>query len=84
MVYNGRVYLTPPMTKTATWFTMNEWRCYPPLTWSTGLITALLALHRLRVGPWRRGAGQCIERDGKFYFYVPISKKGGWNAVELL
>jgi arabinoxylan arabinofuranohydrolase len=34
---------------------------------------------------WARGnsswAGQCIPRNGKFYFYVPINQKRGGNAI---
>jgi|CZCB01.1.fsa_nt_gi arabinoxylan arabinofuranohydrolase len=83
MVYNGRVYLyTTHDEDGATWFTMNEWRCYSSadmVNWTDHGSP----LHYTDF-EWARGdawAGQCIERDGKFYFYVPISKKGGWNAV---
>ena len=33
---------------------------------------------------WARGdawAGQCIERDGKFYYYVPMNKKNGGMCI---
>src|SRR3954463_3897544 len=33
---------------------------------------------------WSRGdawAGQCIERNGKFYYYVPTNKKGGGMVI---
>jgi len=83
MVYNGRVYLyTTHDEDGSTWFTMNEWRCYSSaemVNWTDHGSP----LHYTDF-EWARGdawAGQCIERHGKFYFYVPISKKGGWNAV---
>jgi len=33
---------------------------------------------------WSSGkawAGQCVERNGKFLFYVPLAKKGGGEAI---
>jgi beta-xylosidase len=33
---------------------------------------------------WSRGdawAGQCVYRNGKFYFYIPVNQKNGGNAI---
>ena len=61
---------------------MNDWRCYSTadmVNWTDhGAILHYTEFEWSRGDAW---AGQCVERNGKFYFYVPISKKGGWNAV---
>jgi hypothetical protein len=85
MVHNGTVYLytTHDEDKTVrNFFTMNDWRCYS----STDMVNwrdhgAILSF---RDFSWSRGdawAGQCIYRNGKFYFYVPINMKNGGNAI---
>lgn len=63
-------------------YTMNDWRCYSstdmvnwtdhgsPLSYSTF--------------SWTKGdawAGQVIERNGKFYYYVPMTQKNGAYAI---
>lgn len=83
MVYNDTVYLyTGHDEDNSTWFVMNDWRCYS----STDMVNwtdhgSPLSYQEFS---WSRGdawAGQCIERNGKFYFYVPINKKDGGMAV---
>lgn len=83
MVYNGTCYLyTGHDEDGSTWYTMNDWRCYSstdmvnwtdngsPLSYSTF--------------SWAKGdawAGQCIPRNGKFYYYVPVTQKSGGMAI---
>jgi arabinoxylan arabinofuranohydrolase len=85
MVYNGTVYLytTHDEDKTVrNFFTMNDWRCYS----STDMVnwTDHGAILNFKDFSWSRGdawAGQCINRNGKFYFYVPVNQKNGGNAI---
>jgi hypothetical protein len=63
-------------------FTMNDWRCYS----TTDMVnwTDLGSPSSYKDFSWARGdawAGQCIYRNGKFYYYVPINQKGGGNAI---
>ncbi len=64
-------------------FTMNDWRCYSTtdmVNWTN--LGSPLSYEDFK---WARSnsswAGQCIFRNGKFYFYVPINEKGGGNAI---
>jgi len=37
-----------------------------------------------KIFEWSRGdawAGQCIYRNGKFYYYLPVNQKNGGNAI---
>jgi hypothetical protein len=85
MVHNGTVYLytTHDEDKTVrNFFTMNDWRCYS----STDMVnwTDHGAILNFKDFSWSRGdawAGQCIYRNGKYYFYVPINQKNGGNAI---
>ena len=85
MVYNGTVYLYTSHDEDVTiknFFTMNDWRCYS----STDMVnwTDHGAVLSYKVFEWSRGdawAGQCIERNGKFYYYLPVNMKNGGNAI---
>jgi len=85
MVYNNTVYLytTHDEDKTVrNFFTMNDWRCYS----STDMVnwTDHGSILSFKDFSWSRGdawAGQCVYRNGKFYFYVPINMKNGGNAI---
>ncbi len=85
MVHNGTVYLYTSHDEDETvknFFTMNDWLCYS----STDMVNwtdhgAVLSYEDFE---WSRGdawAGQCIYRNGKFYFYVPVNQKNGGNAI---
>lgn len=83
MVYKDRLYVyTGHDEDGSTWFTMKDWRCYS----TTDMVNWTdhgSPLH-YRDFEWARGdawAGQCIERNGKFYFYVPINQKEAGMAV---
>ncbi|ADQ79770.1 glycoside hydrolase family 43 [Paludibacter propionicigenes WB4] len=85
MVHNGTVYLytTHDEDKTVrNFFTMNDWKCYS----STDMVnwTDHGTILSYKDFSWSRGdawAGQCVYRNGKFYFYVPMNMKNGGNAI---
>lgn len=85
MVHNGRVYLYTSHDEDETindFFTMNDWLCYS----STDMVnwTDHGAVLSYKVFEWSRGdawAGQCIYRNGKFYYYLPVNQKNGGNAI---
>jgi beta-xylosidase len=85
MVHNGTVYLytTHDEDKTVrNFFTMNDWRCYSStdmVNWRDhGTILSFKDFSWSRGDAW---AGQCVYRNGKFYFYVPVNMKNGGNAI---
>ena len=80
MVYKDTVYLiTSHDEDDARGFHMVDWKCYSTkdmVNWTDHGAIASLATF-----PWARQdndawAPQCVERDGKFYLYVPISVQG--------
>lgn len=82
MVYNGTVYLYTSHDADSTannFFTMYDWRCYSSkdmVNWTDhGAVASLknFAWMNKTNGAW---APQCIERNGKFYLYVPIHGEG--------
>lgn len=83
LVYNDTVYLyTGHDEDGSTWFTMNDWRCYS----STDMVnwTDHGSPLSYKEFSWSRGdawAGQCIERNGKFYYYIPTNKVDGDMAI---
>jgi len=84
MVHDGRLYLyTGHDEDSATdWFTMNEWRVYS----TVDMVNWTHHGSPLRYNDftWAKGdawAGQCIARNGKFYFYVPVTQKNGGMAI---
>jgi arabinoxylan arabinofuranohydrolase len=85
MVHNGTVYLYTSHDEDVTvknFFTMNDWRCYS----TTDMVnwTDHGAILSYKVFEWSRGdawAGQCVYRNGKFYYYLPVNQKNGENAI---
>lgn len=82
MVYDGTVYVYTSHDEDSTvnnFFTMYDWRCYSSkdmVNWTDhGAVASLknFKWHEKSNGAW---APQCIERNGKFYFYVPIHGEG--------
>jgi len=82
MVYGDKVYLYTSHDDDVTennFFTMRDWLCYSSsdmVNWTDhGIVASLKMFNWINVnnGGW---APQCIERDGKFYLYVPIQGKG--------
>jgi len=83
MVYNDKVYLyTTHDEDESTWFTMNDWRLYTTddmVNWTDhGAILSYSDFSWAKMNAW---AAQCIERDGKFYMYVPITTKDNQGAI---
>jgi hypothetical protein len=83
MVYKDTMYLfTGHDEDGSTWFTMNEWRCYSSkdmVNWTDhGTPLKYTDFEWCRGDAW---AGQCVERNGKFYFYVPCNKKNGGMVI---
>ena len=82
MVYNDTVYIYTSHDEDETvnnFFTMMDWQCYSStdmVNWTDhGAIASLksFAWCQKTNGAW---APQCIERNGKFYLYVPIHGEG--------
>jgi arabinoxylan arabinofuranohydrolase len=79
MVHNGTLYLyTGHDEDKSTWFTMKDWYCYSTtdmVNWTDrGVALSLKTFGWANKDAW---AGQCIFRDGKFYWYVPINQSNG-------
>lgn len=84
MVYNDRLYLyTSHDEDGSTWFTMDNWKLYSTndmVNWTDhGVILSYTDFEWGKSDAW---AAQCVERDGKFYMYVPmISKINNRGAI---
>jgi arabinoxylan arabinofuranohydrolase len=77
LVHNGRVYLyTGHDEDNSTWFTMKEWRVYSSadmVNWTDhGSPMNVATFSWASADAW---AGQVIERNGKFYWYVPVTSR---------
>ncbi|HNU77522.1 MAG: glycoside hydrolase family 43 protein [Prolixibacteraceae bacterium] len=82
MVHDGKVYVYTSHDEDETvknFFTMFDWRCYSTadmVNWTDhGVIASLKNFGWMDKtnGAW---APHCIERNGKFYLYVPIHGEG--------
>lgn len=83
LVYNDRVYLyTGQDEDHSTWFVMNDWRVYSSddmVNWTDHGV-ALSA----KTFEWAKGdawASQCVERNGKFYFYSTVTSRYNGQAA---
>lgn len=79
MVYKDTVYLyTGHDEDKSTWFVMKDWHCYATtdmVNWTDkGSPLSLNNFSWAKKDAW---AGQCIFRNGKFYWYVPMNESGG-------
>ena len=85
MVYNGTVYLyTSHDEDDATGFHMLDWKLYTStdmVNWTDHGTVASLATFPWAVQSNDAWAPQVIERNGKFYLYVPISVPGSPKNV---
>jgi len=85
MVHDGTVYVYTSHDEDQTvknFFTMNDWRCYS----STDMVnwTDHGAVLSYKDFSWSRGdawAGQCVFRNGNYYYYLPVNQKNGGNAI---
>jgi hypothetical protein len=83
MVWNDRLYVyTTHDEDGSTWFTMDEWRVYSTddmVNWTDhGTAMHYTDFEWGRSDAW---APQCIERDGKFYLYVPLTSRTEGGAI---
>ncbi|WP_103352211.1 glycoside hydrolase family 43 protein [Amycolatopsis sp. CA-128772] len=74
LVHNGRVYLyTGHDEDGSTYFTMKDWRVWSSadmVNWTDhGSPMSLATFSWAKQDAW---AGQAVERNGKFYWYVPV------------
>ncbi|GAB3654306.1 family 43 glycosylhydrolase [Glycomyces tarimensis] len=74
LVHDGRVYLyTSHDEDGATWFDMRDWRVWSSddmVNWTDhGSPLSLDTFSWARQDAW---AGQAVERNGRFYWYVPV------------
>ena len=80
MVVGDTVYLiTSHDEDDARGFHMLNWQCYSTkdmVNWTDHGAIASLATFKWAVQQNDAWAPQCVERDGKFYLYVPISAQG--------
>lgn len=77
LVYDGRVYLyTGHDEDSSTYFTMKEWRVYSSadmVNWTDhGSPMSLTTFSWASANAW---AGQVVNRNGKFYWYVPVTDR---------
>lgn len=79
LVHNDTLFLyTGHDEDRSTWFTMKDWKCYSTtdmVNW-TDLGTPL-AVETFSWAGKDAWAGQCIFRNGKFYWYVPLNQSNG-------
>ncbi len=83
LVHNGKVYLyTTHDEDESTWFTMNNWLLYSSedmVNWTDhGTVLSYSDFNWGKINAW---APQCIERNGKFYMYVPLTARDNQNAI---
>ena len=82
-VWNNTVWLfTGHDENGATNYDMRDWRLYSStdmVNWRDwGVMMSLKTFSWAKADAW---AGQVIERDGKFYYYVPVTKSSGGYAI---
>ncbi|PPQ98657.1 hypothetical protein CVT24_004155 [Panaeolus cyanescens] len=83
VVYNDRVYLfTGHDEDGSTTYNMKDWRLYSSsdmANWQDhGVMMSLATFSWANANAW---AGQVIERNGKFYYYVPVRRTTGSMAI---
>ncbi|KAK4447772.1 glycosyl hydrolase [Podospora aff. communis PSN243] len=83
VVYNNTVYLFTGHDETgARNYDMRDWRLYSStdmVNWRDhGMILSVKNFSWASKDAW---AAQVIERDGKFYYYVTLTKNGGGYAI---
>ncbi len=88
MVYNDTVYLYTTHDEDETvggFYTMNNWQCFSSkdmVNWTAhGTIASFTDFSWADTTDPRAWACQCIEKDGKFYLYVPLHKANGGVCI---
>ena len=66
-------------------YTMNDWKCYSTkdmVNWTDhGTVLSKDDFKWMDTNDPRAWAPQCVERNGKFYMYVPVHKKNGGMVI---
>ena len=85
-VFNGKVYLYPshdipsPIEKLKTWFCMPDYHVFSSenlMDWEDhGVIVSQDKVPWVQDGSYTMWAPDCVEKDGKYYFYFPAAPKG--------
>lgn len=83
---DGRLYVYTSHDEDETlngFYTMNDWKCYSTadmVNWTDhGTVLSYKEFEWAKENSaW---AGQVVERNGKFYFYVPLNDKKGTTAI---
>lgn len=83
IVYKDTLYLyTGHDEDGSTRYVMKDWRCYSTtdmVNWTDhGSPLSLKDFGWVKSDAW---AGQCIERNGRFYYYVPMIQTNGIGAI---
>ncbi|WP_327011810.1 family 43 glycosylhydrolase [Dactylosporangium sp. NBC_01737] len=83
LVHNGRVYLyTGHDEDGSSYFTMRDWRVWSSadmVNWTDhGSPMSLATFSWASSDAW---AGQAVQRNGKFYWYVPVRMSNGSQAI---
>lgn len=83
MVYQDKLYLyTSHDEDNSTWFVMNDWSLYTTtdmVNWTDyGVVLSYKDFDWAKKNAW---APQCVERDGKFYFYVPVTDRNNKEGI---
>ena len=83
MVHDDKLYLyTSHDEDNSTWFTMDDWRLYTTedmVNWTDhGAVLEYTDFDWALKNAWAPAA---IERDGKFYIYVPITDRSNQNGI---
>ncbi len=83
LVVGCTFYITAGRDQGTTGFNLNEWYVLSStdlVNWSDsgGPVMGLDTFEWANANAW---AGQMVERDGKFYWYVPVNEQGGGMAI---
>ena len=82
-VYNDRMYIYYDRDEGGSFFTMNEWRVISSsdlVNWTDhGDVLPTTAFKWADIDSHSAWASQCIERNGKFYWYICVQYKGDWR-----
>jgi len=82
VVYKDRLYVFTGHDEGGRFFTMHDWRCYSTtdmVNWTDhGMPLSTKDFSWVKDDAW---AGQVIERNGKFYYYVPMTPKRGDKMI---
>lgn len=85
MVYDGRLYVYTSHDEDVTvnnFFTMNDWRVYSTtdvVNWTDH--GSPLSYKSFSWSSGKAWAGQCVPRNGKFYYYVPLQQSNGAQVI---